>query len=153
MAKDKERQLARLLYVEQLKSAKEIARQTRVQEKTIGAWIKEGGWKEERDARRNSRENLESNLRDVISALTQERVNMERDKNTDPREKIRIADEISKWSKTLESVKKERSIHLSVYIEVMESIFNALRAEHPEIYMKTLDFQEKHVNLISKKLG
>ena len=51
MGKEKtsERRTAKILFVDQLKSAKEIAEIVDVQENTIGQWISKYGWRIERD--------------------------------------------------------------------------------------------------------
>ncbi len=53
MAKDKEKRLAKELYL-QGKSQKEIAMLTGVTEKTISRWVTTGNWKTIRDAKVNT---------------------------------------------------------------------------------------------------
>ena len=38
-----------------------------------------------------------------------------------------------------------------MYIEVMESIFEALRLKDEKLYMLTLDFQEEHLHEVADK--
>ena len=164
MAKDKERRLAKELFL-QGKTQKEIARLAKVQEKTIGEWVKKFGWREERDARFNSSKTHTGNLKSLIGKLTQKRLDlirfMDKAEKEDDNEKYesyetkanRIADEISKYNKTLQSLDKENRISLSVYLDVMESIFKAVQVYNPDLYMKLLDFQDEHLTEVSLKLG
>lgn len=164
MAKDKERRLAKELFL-QGKAQKEIARLTKVQEKTIGEWVKKFGWKEERDARFNSAKSHTESLKSLIGKLTQKRLDLMRamdkafqDDDTEKYDALQskantIADEVSKYNKTLQTLDKENRISLSVYIDVMESIFKAVQVFDAALYMKLLDFQEQHLTDISLKIG
>lgn len=164
MAKDKERRLAKELFL-QGKSQKQIAHLTKVQEKTIGEWVKKFGWKEERDARFNSAKSHTESLKTLIGKLTEKRLDlmraMDNAQKADDDEKYdalqskanTIADEVSKYNKTLQTLDKENRISLSVYIDVMESIFKAVQVFDSALYMKLLDFQEQHLTDISLKIG
>ena len=63
-----------------------------------------------------------------------------------------IDDAISKWNKRIENLNKEGKITLSIYMEVMERIFEALRLSNEPLYMQTLDFQENHLEDVAAKL-
>ena len=63
----------------------------------------------------------------------------------------KIDDAVSKWNKTLRDINKEAKIPLATYLEVMQSIFEALQHYNPKLYMQTLDFQEKHIHDASLK--
>lgn len=164
MAKDKERRLAKELFL-QGKTQKEIARMAKVQEKTIGDWVKKFGWREERDARFNSSKSQTESLKSLIGKLTQKRLDlirsMDKAEKDDDTEKYdaceakanRIADEISKYNKTLQNLDKENRISLAVYLDVMESIFKAVQEYDSKLYMNFLDFQDEHLTEVSLKLG
>ena len=64
-----------------------------------------------------------------------------------------IADEVSKYNKTLLTLDKENRISLAVYLDVMESLFKAIQKHSPKLYMELLTFQEEHLSEISSKLG
>lgn len=164
MAKQNERRLAKELLL-QGKNQKEIARMVNVQEKTISQWVKKYGWNEERDARFNSANTQILSLKKLIGRLTEQRLTLIRKMesaiaNDDLEEHDalqykanRLADEVSKYNKALLSIDKENKISLTVYLEVMDSIFKAVQVYNAALYMSLLDFQEQHLSDISLKIG
>lgn len=160
MAKEKEQKLARVLYVNEGKTAKEIAAIVNVTEKTLGAWVDKFGWKEQREAMANAPDKLVKNLKELINTLTEQRLELERQKHYDDdeakakaaKDKARLADEISKWTKALDAANKETDIPLATYIRVMEQLFADMQKKHPKIYMQLVDFQEDHINELASRL-
>ena len=164
MAKNKERAIAKQLYI-QGKTQKEISGLVNVQEKTIGDWVRKYGWKAERDARISSTKSQTANIKAIISSMAEERIAIHNDilkakeaNNRDELERLQkeasvIDDGVSKWNKTLENMDKENRISLPVYLDVMDDIFKALQNTSPKIFMQTLDFQESHLTTISLKLS
>lgn len=167
MAKEKEKKLAHILFVEQRKTAKEISQLISVSEKTLSNWINtEGGrWKKEQRARNTSPSERVANIEQIISNLADDRLRkgaelnqVEKDQDHERASDIRqdiskIDDAVSKWNKTLRDINKESQVPLATYLEVMQTIFQALQAYNPKIYMQTIDFQEKHINDASTKLS
>jgi predicted transcriptional regulator len=155
MAKEKERRTARILYVEQGKSGKEIAELLSITEKTVSDWVNKFGWKKARTAAVSSKENRIDNLMLIVDQLAADRLELSAKlKQAQDEEAIKtlrsqIADTdsaISKWAKQIESVNKEGSITLGTYLSVMKSIFTAMQRYSPELYFKTIDFQDQHIN-------
>lgn len=165
MAKDSEKRLAYNWYVHFGKTAKEISQLVGVSEPTMVKWVKVGEWKKEREARSASPTKRLENIKAITGNLAEERIALskklskaEKEGNTSEVETIRkatcgIDDAISKWNKHLQQIDKENAITLSVYLEVMDSIFNAMQHHDSALFMKTISFQEAHVNNISIKLG
>lgn len=164
MAKDREKRLARILYVEQEKDAKEISKLVNVSEPTLSKWINanDGAWKEARSAKIHSPKARIDNIRQIINDMSEERISLSRSlKETTDHKEIsvirnsiaKIDDAVSKWNKTLETLNKESNITLSTYIRVMEMIFDNLQKFNEELYFKTLDFQEIHLNEIATKFN
>ncbi|CDF80578.1 conserved hypothetical protein, putative phage protein [Formosa agariphila KMM 3901] len=179
MAKDKERGIARIWYVDQGKTAKEIASKLKLTELTVGAWVKKYGWKEERNARENSVDKRVDNIKSVIDDITEDRssarirlnelkaelkealkakdedeIQLNKDMISDiKKEIVGYDDAISKWNKTLENFDKENKVSLSSYLYVMDEIFKDLQSYDRSIYMTTLDFQEQHINKVSIQIG
>lgn len=167
MGKEKtsERRTARILYVEQLKTAKEIADLVGVTENTVGGWITKGNWKIERDTKVNSVKKQKEQINHVISAIAERRIQIERElAECDPEnptdakriaelrsEAINKADEAAKWNKTLSNLDKANSTSLETYLLVMDEIFSDLRESLPKIYLQLLDFQEKHIQKTALK--
>ena len=165
MAKKKEQEVAKKLYVELYKTQKEIAEDLGVTEKTVGDWVKKFNWKQERDARLNNSTNRAENIKKVIAELTDSTLDtIEKIKvaefNGDKQEVLalkkeatRISQEVAMYSKALEKMEKDFKISLSTYLEVMEDIFQSLQNWDKDLYIKTLDFQKGHLSTIAQKLG
>jgi predicted transcriptional regulator len=165
MAKDRERALARRMYVEQGKEQKEIAHLLGITEKTVGNWVGKYRWKSQREAHLNSSVQRLENIRKVVSDITEERLRLRREateaKNRGDDELVReinkqvvgLDDAIAKWNKALAGFEKDNRVTLSLYLEVMDSIFDALARTDRELYLKTLDFQQEHVEAVSIRLG
>lgn len=163
MAKDKERRLAEFYYIEKGKTAKEISILINVREATISRWVSTSGWKARREASATSATSRCDNLQQVISELATERIELSRElknaldiEDTKTANELRkqiasIDDGVSKWNKSLESAKKIATIPLHIYLEVMERIFTDLRTTDSETYLKTIAFQEQHIEKISAR--
>lgn len=155
------------MFVNDGKTRKEIAAQLKVSAVTLGNWCKDGNWKSERDTRLNSSRNRIENIRSIISCLSEQKLQLitgiaraeaAGDKETVielRRRSDSLADEVSKWNKSLQGMMSEekRRINLSVYLDVMESIFKHLQVFEPELFSRTLDFQEAHIVKITKEIG
>lgn len=164
MGKEKtsERRAAKVMFVEQLKTAKEIAEIVGVQENTIGGWITKYGWRIERDTKVNSVKKQKEQINQVIAAIADRRIQIEKEINdTDPEdietitalrsEAIQKADEASKWNKTLMNLDKSNATSFETYLQVMDDIFSDMRDTYPKIYMSLLDFQENHIRKVQAK--
>lgn len=164
MGKEKtsERRTAKILFVDQLKSAKEIAEIVDVQENTIGQWISKYGWRIERDTKVNSIKKQKEQINQVIAAIANRRIEIEKDIiECDPDEVQKIAalrseaiskaDEASKWNKTLMNLDKSNATSFETYLQVMDDIFSDLRDTYPKLYMSLLDFQENHIRKVQIK--
>ena len=153
MSKEKEIKLARILYVDQGKTAKEVAATVGVHEKTVGAWVEKFSWKSLRDAKANSPDLMIINIKDLLRTLAEERMDLDArtdlDESQKAKRKAKLADEVSKWTKSLEVAQNESKIPLGTYLGVMDKIFDAIRDAHPKIYMDLLEFQERHINQIA----
>ena len=163
MAKEREQKLARLLYVEQGKSAKEISTLVGVSEQTLTKWVHANGWREQRNAIISNPSIREDNIKNLINELSEQRLELSRtlrqaEANADLKEAAdtrknlaQVDDAVSKWNKTLQSVKKDSQISLSAYLSVMEMIFDSLREYDEKLYLKLMDFQESHLNDVSRR--
>jgi len=163
MAKKRELKIARVMFVEQGKTAKEISRMIDVSEQTLSKWINENAWRTERNARLSAPGVRTENIRQLINDLSEQRLSDTRElkqaesvgdfeRCTQLRSSIaKVDDAVSKWNKTLETINKESIISLSTYLSVMEMLFDALRNFDETLYLKMLDFQEVHLNEVSLK--
>ena len=161
MAKEREQKIARIMFVEQGKTAKEISRLLNVSEPTLSKWINLKGWRDERNARLSAPGIRTENIKQLINQLSEERLTLSRElkqaelasdlkRCTELRGSIaRTDDAVSKWNKTLENIGKESRISLATYLSVMEMIFDSLRQFDEKLFLQMLDFQEVHLNEVS----
>jgi hypothetical protein len=129
-----------------------VAEAVGVTEKTVGNWVEKHNWKEQRDALFNSPDMVVKNLKELIGTITEKRMELERDPNADPKEKYRLSNEVANYTKALEAANKNANIPLSTYVAVMERIFRALQAQHPDKYVALIEFQENHLNEVAAEL-
>lgn len=165
MAKRKEREVAKKLFVDQHMNQKDIAAQLDVTEKTVGVWVRKYNWLTIRDAKLNNSKNRSENIKKVIEELTnmtlknieqikQAEVDGETDRIlTLKKETTRISQEVAMYQKALEKMDKDYKISLSTYIDVMENIFEELSRWNQKVFLKTIDFQKEHLQSIADKLG
>lgn len=161
MAKEKEMKLAKILYVEQGKTAKEISALVNVSEATLSKWVINENWKTLRNAFINKSSNRIDNIQQIISDLSEQRLDLGRKLkeaetkiDIDEIERLRgkiaqVDDAVSKWNKTLLTIDKENQVSLSAYLAVMEMVFDAMKAFDQKLYLQSLDFQEAHLNEVS----
>lgn len=162
MAKEKEREIARKLFVELNRSQKEIALDLGVTEKTIGNWVKDGNWKNERTALINNSKNRAEKFKAVLEDLADEQISIsekikEAEANGDIKEvtvlrklSSSIADQVGKYQKALEKLDKDNKISLSTKIEVVDEVFQAMQEFDKNLFISSLDFQRYFIQLISK---
>lgn len=157
--KSSERALAKELYMRGL-NQKEVANRVGVQERTVGAWVKKYGWRTERDARINSDAGRIESLKDIITQLTGQHIEILEELKREKDPKIRIekqklgftlSNEVANYNKALESLRDQKRVSLAVYIDVMEQIFNALQIHSPKLYINLVDFQQDHLAEVAIK--
>ena len=143
MAKDSERTVARIRFVEQGKTRKEIAQELNVREKTVGDWAAKGNWEDQRTAWLTRTQNVERTLRGLIQTYSEQLNLLEQDTGGDPKEKARLVDALVKTSKTLEVVRAENDVTLSARLKVMEWVFGELQKHDAALHLKLVDFQSQ----------
>jgi len=163
--KDQERSTGRHMFVEQLKSLTEISKLLNVSINTLSKWANDDGWKAARDAKLNGNDQAIRDTKQVLSDLAEQRISLnalqkEATEKKDferlqelNRQAAALSDESSKWNKNLQMLQGPKNVSLAAYLDIMDDIFNSLRAFDQKLYLKTLDFQEQHIRATSKKLG
>ena len=155
------------LYVRDGLSCKEISERTNVSERSVSNWINENDalWKRERQASSISSKKQGDNLKEIISMLADQKLDLlrmideaiaegESDKVLELRKQAATLDNsVAQWGNQLKEVDKKNRITLAIYIDVMSRIFDALKLYAPELYLQTLDFQENHLYEAAKMLG
>ena len=165
MAKEQERKLAKWHYVQKGKNLKEISLIVNVSLKTLSNWANKYNWKAERSALLSNPLQRIDNIKQIITTLADERLDLtnklkeaehNKDKEQIPelRQQIaRIDTAVANWNKTLAQLDKDSQVTLTQYLYVMDSIFNSLRQFDEKLFLKTLNFQEQHINKIAVELG
>lgn len=164
MAKEKEKRIAFDYYTNQGMTAKAISDIINVSEKTIGTWVEKGNWKSVRDANINSPKNQAQNIKELISELTEQQLQIageikmakeSGDKNLVAelrKQSSALSQEVAIQTKALERI-DDQKLSLSTYLAVMSDVFQAMDEYDKDLYKKTLEFQESHLQTISLKLG
>ncbi len=172
MARSKEyykklRKEAHDLYVNDGLSNKEISERLKVSEKSVSKWINdnEGLWKEERRAAVVNSKQQAGNIKEIIRMLAEDKLDIlqridEAEKEGDKelvmelrKQAASLDNSVNAWGKQMENMNKENRITLSVYLEVMDRVFDAMKTANPHLYYESLDFQEEHIYDVSKLLG
>lgn len=163
MKKDKEKAIAKQLFFSG-KTQAEIAEMLDVREATVSDWAKKGFWREELSAQVVSVESVRNNARMAVANYTEmildaQKERKEAEKRGDKTEMaildkviLSLSDSMAKTRTTVDRFDKDNAIPYVTYVQAMERIFSALRAEDPILHDATLDFQERHLREIGRKL-
>jgi transposase len=155
MAKEDARKLAYIYFVEHLLTQKEAGEKAGVSKNTMTAWVSDGNWKQERDARIFSTNQRAENIKSVLGALAEETVELAKEmRGTKDRAEAKdirislasIADQAAKWNKSLDNIQNKEKISLSVYLSVMEDVFKRMYTQHPHLYNQLIEFQEELIH-------
>ena len=111
LSKDAEREFARILYVSERITAKEIAERVKVSEKTIGSWIEKFGWDKLRQSLLTTRQYQLVHWYNQLDAI-----NTDIATRTPPIPVSKEADTMSKITANIKSL--ETQIGLGEYVEV-----------------------------------
>jgi transposase len=165
MAKIKEKRIAFDYYTNDGYTAKKIAEILNISEKTVGDWVDKGNWKSVRDANMNSSQNRAGKIKELISDLTEQQLEISQEikdakAEKDPelvlklrQQSASLSQEVAIQTKALERLDTDGKIPLGTYLEVMHDIFKNMEHFDRDLHHKTLDFQDSHLNTISIKLG
>jgi transposase len=115
--KRKAKETAKQIFLDGKQTSKEIAQLVGVSERTLSKWVTEEKWREDRANRNVTPRELEADVVQIISALIEERKGCD-----DPKRRVAIADEISKYNKLMETLRKETRIALHVYVNVLDEL-------------------------------
>lgn len=161
------RKEAEKMFVSEGLGNKEIARKLGVSEKSVSAWINDndGLWKKKRLADSISTDKRNENINEIINRLAQQKLDLldkiDRALEEDDDEQVAelrkqassLDNSVAQWRKQREDMNKTNRIDFSIYIEIMNKIFDAMQVSDPELYFRTLDFQEQHLASVSKIYG
>lgn len=153
------------MFVVERKTAKEIAILLDVAQKTMGEWVKKYGWKEEREAKAISSGKRVENLDSIITGMAEKRIRLERlveEEEAKPDPDMKVIEEtrkeivtidygVANWNKVRKNVEKESKISPADYYQVMDDIFQNFARYDYQLYLKTIDFQQFHIESVSTR--
>lgn len=161
------RKEAEKMFVAEGLGNKEIARKLGVSEKSVSAWINDndGLWKKKRLADSISTDRRNENINEIINRLAQQKLDLLDliDKALEKQDDEQVAElrkqasaldnSVAQWRKQREDMNKTNRVDFSIYIEVMDKILDAMQNADPDLYFRSLDFQEQHLYEVSKIFG
>ena len=135
--------------------------------KTLSSWVNEneGAWKKERNARAMSSKKCGENIQQIIDLTAEKKIELLRkiedarlssDKDLEKQlraEASALDNSVAQWNKALQDSNKGNRITLSIYLDVMDDIFESIRIACPDQYFALLAFQEQHLVDVTKKYG
>lgn len=155
MAKNAQRQQARILYIEQCLTAKEIAERLSVTAKTVGDWVEAGNWKEIRLSKQSGTDVLVSKQNELLGVLLDKRLRFEKKNVKSEEEKAEynsVIDEMSKVSAMIERTQKEGRVSLRTHIHCLEKFMSALQNNDKKLFAQLIDFQINYLDLLADEL-
>lgn len=121
LSKDSEREFARMLYVNERITFKEIGMRVKVSEKTISKWAELDGWDKLRKSLMTTRQNQLVHFYNQLDALNEEIATRER--------KIPTTAEADIMSKITANINKlETEVQLGEYVEVSKKLLTFIQA-------------------------
>lgn len=153
MAKDKEKALARVYFIDNNLDSDVIASKLNVVKKTVDRWVSSGNWKNLRLAKQVAPEKLQGFYEELLQELVKKRLELEKSDDSTSKEKVAISDEISKISKSLESSRKSDKPSLTAVVHVTENFMNALLQHDRKTYFKILEFHINWLQQMAEKYG
>lgn len=134
-------------------------------EQTISAWAIDENWKEQREGRQQDYRTDVENIKQIIRLTSKRRLELEQEisdaqKTGEAKEEAekrteanKLADEISKWSKTLQGLDKNNKYTLGELINVMDDLFTSMRQFDEDLFVKTIPFQTYYIRKRTQELG
>lgn len=120
LSKDSEREFARMLYVNERITFKEIAERVKVSEKTVGKWAELDGWDKLRKSLMTTRQNQLVHFYNQLDALNEEISERPR--------KIPTSTEADIMSKITANINKlETEVQLGEYVEVSKKLLTFIQ--------------------------
>lgn len=155
-ASSTEKRLARIYYVEHGRTAKDIADILGRKPGTVGNWVQNGNWREERNARMFSNDARIREIKEIISNCASERIALaeslkEAQAAGDAEaakaarvQMVGLSDEVAKWNKTLQTLQSADRVTLAQRLAIQDELFTKLRQALPGIYKEhILPFEER----------
>lgn len=147
------------------KTQKATAEMLGITEQTVSEWARTDGWKEQREGRQQSSRTEADNIRQIIRLNSERRLDIEHeiadavklcDKKLEGElrsEANRLSDNSAKWAKTLREMEKNNKYSLGELINMMDDLFTDMRQHDPELFERTINFQQYYIRKKTQELG
>lgn len=139
--RSKAKELALELFLSGDYDQKQIADLVRVTERTITSWSTSGDWKKQRALRQTTPAEIESDIIEVIGGVMRDIK-----KESDPKVRLALADQLSKYNKTWENLKKDSRSSMTVYTTIMKEFIAFVQKENSTALPSLLSLQKEFIN-------
>jgi len=151
--------------VVQGKTQKAAAEILGITEQTLSEWSNKDDWKKQREGRQQDYRTEVENIKQIIRLTSERRLEIEVDipgaqKAGDSKKELelrgeanRLADSIAKWGKTLRELDKNNRYTLGELINIMDDMFTDMRQFDPELFERTIPFQQYYIRKKTNELG
>ena len=140
MKKTEEQQVARDLFFQTDHSQAEIARQVRVEPKTVNLWVKHGKWREIKEATRRTPAILVEQYFTQLAELNNAIANREEGHRFAT---LKEAETMRKLIVCINSIQKQASIGTS--IDVMQNLISSISRKDNDLAKKVLDYADDYL--------
>ena len=144
--KAEDKKLAYELFMSTDLTQKEISKRVRVTEKTLSAWVNDGGWQIQKAA-------LNITPRKTIAGYLMQLEKMRETisaREESPWPTSGESDVIMKISKSMKML--QRDLTLTDFINSFEQLFKFINTSNPKLARELLDFQNEFVQIKAKEL-
>jgi hypothetical protein len=155
MAKDSERNQARVYFIDQNLTFKEIAARLKVSEHTVGKWADVGDWKALRLAKQSSTDVLVKNYNELLGLLIEKRLKFERKTVKTDEEKAEhtsTIDEISKIAAAIDRIQKDGKLSLRTHIHCLEKFMKELQLKDVKLFQQVCPIQIQYLDQLAEEL-
>lgn len=140
------RNLALELYLNTKTTKSDIAAKLGVSTRTITSWALKDKWDEKLSLHQATPQDLELDLIKILSQLNKQYL-----EEQDPSERVRISDQVAKFNKTLENLRKEKRLSLTQIISVLKDLISYAETTKPKILPELIDLQDQYIRTKSNE--
>lgn len=155
MAKNSERNQARVLFIDHGLNRKEIAARLGIAEKTVGKWAELGNWEAIKLAKESGNDTLVKNYNELLALLIEKRLNFEKKKNKtddDKAEHASCIDEISKIAAAIDRIQKDGKLSLRTHIHCLEKFMKSMQRSESKLFNTVIEFQLSYLDELAEEL-
>jgi transposase len=145
-AKDKSKNVALELYLNTGMTQADIAAKVGVSARTIGTWARKGEWEKKAALRQATPQEVETDLLTILSGLNKKYLAEE-----DATERVKLSDQVSKFNKALENLRKDKRMSLTQIIGVLKELLSFAEVHMPKITPMLTELEEKYVRTKSEE--